>query len=352
MEINFDFLVSGCNTQCRHCYVNGGPGPLMKTDDALACVKKLDQIAQFLPKGTSFTLDHEPMNHPEIGKILSAAAHTKYIQNGHHGMTTGAGLMARSDKEAVVKAYRENGYNNFGITIHGISAHHDEIVRRKGAFDKAIAAARFLSQMGCKVQLSLMMNRYFAEDAEQISRLIDDIGFDEIFFAIPIFTPHANMMAFEPYRATLETFEKIYHYLPQWNQNAEEIMESARKNSIGAAGERLQSMDLRKLWQKKQDTLFLTLHQDCTLYVGNSGVETQLLGDLRELEPEAVAEIIQKLPGNFDYGAFYEIVNIPDTERILKAMKAIPQNLVYGDFASALYRAFVELSIPTKLLAN
>lgn len=352
MEINFDFLVSGCNTQCRHCYVNGGPGPLMQTDDALACMEKLDQIAKFLPKGTSFTLDHEPMNHPEIGKILSAASHTKYIYNLHHGMTTGAGLMARSDREAVVKAYLENGYNNFGITIHGISAHHDEIVRRKGAFDKAIAAARFLSQMGCKVQLSLMMNRFFAEDAEEISRLIDGVGFDEIFFAIPIFTPHENMMAFEPYRATLETFEKIYNYLPKWDQNAKKIMESARQNAIGAVGERLQHINLHELWQKKQDTLYLTLHQDCALYVGNSGLETQLLGDLRELEPKAVAEIIQKLPGNFDYGAFYELENVPDTEDLLEAIKAIPQDLVYGDFASALYRAFVELGIPTKLLSN
>lgn len=162
---------------------------MMRTDDALACIQKLDQIAAFLPKGTSFTLDHEPMNHPEIGRILSAAAHTRFIKNYHHGMTSGVGLMTRSDQESVVRAYLENGYRNFGITIHGISAHHDEIVNRKGAFEKAIAAIRFLSQMGCRMQISLMVNRFFAEDAEKISRLIDDTGADEIYFAIPILRP-------------------------------------------------------------------------------------------------------------------------------------------------------------------
>ncbi len=352
MEINIDFLVSGCNTRCKHCYVNGGPGPLMEAGDALACIEKLDQIAKFLPEGTSFTLDHEPMNHPEIGKILSAASRTKYITNFHHGMTTGAGLMARRDKEAVVKAYLENGYNHFGITLHGISTHHDEIVNRKGAFDKAIAAARFFSQMGCRVQISLMVNRFFAEDADQISRLIDEAGVDEIYFAIPIFTPHANMMAFEPYRATLKTFEKIYHYLPRWNQNPEKIMESARQNSIGTVGERLQNIDLHNLWKEKQETLYLTLHQDCTLYIGNSGAETQALGDLRELEPESVANIIQNLPGNIDYGAFYDIEDLPSTEDVLNTIKNIPQDLVYGDFASVLYRAFVALAIPTKFLSK
>lgn len=350
MEINVDFLVSGCNTHCRHCYVNGGPGPLMQTDDALACIEKLDQIAAFLPKGTSFTLDHEPMNHPEIGKILYAASHTKHITNYHHGMTTGLGLMARSDKKTVVQAYLENGYNEFGITLHGVFAHHDEIVNRKGAFDKAIAAAQFLSQMGCHVQISLMVNQFFAEDADQISRLIDDIGVDDIYFAIPIFVPHANMMRFEPYRATLETFESIRRYLPGWNQDAEKIIEIAQQNSVGRAEEKLQYIDLQNLWKEKQDTLYLTLHQDGMLYVGNSGAETHALGDLRKLEPEIAAEMIQNLPGNSDYGAYYDIENLPSMENIWKAIKSLQQSLVYGDFASILYRTFVDLGIPTKLL--
>ncbi len=352
MEINVDFLVSGCNTQCKHCYVNGGPGPLMRTDDALACIEKLDQIAAFFPNSMSFTLDHEPMNHPEIGMILDAASHTKHITNFHHGMTTGLGLMARGDREAVIQAYLENGYIEFGITLHGVSAHHDEIVNRKGAFEKAVAAARFLSQMGCTVQISLMVNRFFAEDADQISRLIDDVKADDIYFAIPIFTPHANMMRFEPYRATLETFEAILCYLPRWNQNAEEILEKARENSVGMAEKRLESMDLQSLWKEEQDTLYLSLHQDCMLYVGNSGVETQVIGDLRELAPEMVADVIRNLPGNSDYGAFYDIANLPSMANTLEAVKALPRNLVYGDFASILYRAFADLDIPTKLLSK
>ena len=46
MDINVDFLISGCNTQCKHCYVNGGPGPQMGIEDALTCIEKLDATAQ------------------------------------------------------------------------------------------------------------------------------------------------------------------------------------------------------------------------------------------------------------------------------------------------------------------
>ena len=74
--INFDLLVAGCNTRCRHCYVNGGPGPLMDGTDALRCIEQLDAIASHLSDEAFFTLDHEPINHPQIERIITAAAET------------------------------------------------------------------------------------------------------------------------------------------------------------------------------------------------------------------------------------------------------------------------------------
>ena len=68
MMINFDLLVSGCNTRCRHCDVDGGPGSMMALDDALRCIEKLDAAAEILPFEASFTLDNEPMNHPDIDR--------------------------------------------------------------------------------------------------------------------------------------------------------------------------------------------------------------------------------------------------------------------------------------------
>lgn len=188
--INIDFLVAGCNTRRKHCYVNGSPGPIMPIEDVILCIKRLEEIAKYLPVGTSFTLDHETINHPN------------------------------------------NSYKDFGITIHGVAEHHDEIVGRKGGFDIAVSAAKFLVQMGCQVQISLMMNRYFADDADKISRLLDEVGANDIWFAIPIFTPHSNMMAFEPYRATLEAVHAIRHHLPHWRQNEQDLIETARQNSI------------------------------------------------------------------------------------------------------------------------
>lgn len=349
--INFDFLVAGCNTRCRHCYVNGGPGPIMPVEDALLCIKKIDAMAAYLPHDTTFTLDHEPINHPHLNHILYAASHTQHIKNYHHSMTTGVGLMAWKDRNTVIQSYLNCGYDDFGITIHGNEEHHDEIVRRKGAYNSAIAAAKFAKAQGAKINVSLMLNRFFAGDAEAISVMLERLRPDYIYFAIPIFVPHHNMLDFEPYRASAKTVKALRGYLAEWRQDEARMIHTAEQNTVASALERLrQGISLLDLFAQKQDELYLTLHQDCKLYVGNSGVETYCLGDLRRLDLKATAEIIQSLPGNRDYGAFYDVTVLPPVEDLIAALEGLPQDALYGDFESIVYRGLTALNIPTKIL--
>jgi len=350
--INIDFLVAGCNTRCLHCYVNGGPALLMPIEDVLLCIEKLETLAQYFLNDTTFTLDHEPTNHPEIIRILQAASQTRYIKNYHHGMTTGVGLMRRQDKDAVIKAYYDCGYDTFGITIHGNAPHHDEIVRRKGAYDTTVAAATYLKSSGANIEVSLMLNRFFAEDASSISAMLQQLEPNYIGFVSPIFTPHVHMKDFEPYRASMETVSAIRGYLSEWKQDEEAILKAAEQNTIEGAVKRLiAGVDLSRLFDLEQDELYLTLHPDCQLYVGNSGAETQCLGDLRHIDLEETASIIKALPGNRDYGAFYDPAILPSTDALTVALEELPQNLIYGDFESVIYRGLTELGVPTKILA-
>lgn len=351
MEINFDFLVSGCNTQCKHCYVNGGPGPLMDIEDVLTCIEKLDAVAQFLPPNTSFTLDHEPMNHPHLDRILNAASKTKYINNYHHGMTTGAGFMGSKNKDAIIQAYFDNGYKMFGITIHGVGAHHDEVVRRPGAYEKAIASAEYFKAKGARVEVALMFNRFFKDDADAISTMLEKLNPDYIWFVIPIFTPHANMKAFEPYRADIEMLKSLECYLPRWN--AQDILHRAEQHTVEAVVAELKNgMNLHEKFQSPQHELYLTLHQDCSLYVGNTGGETDLLCDLRFSNPQELAERINALPANRDYTAYYNLDVLPTEADLIAALETLPKGNIYGDVESVIYRGLFELNTPTRILHN
>ena len=348
--INIDFLLSGCSTKCRHCYVAGGPGPIMPAEDALLCIERLDALAAFLPCEVSFTLDHEPMNHPDLKRILFAAAETGHIQNYHHGMTTGIALMRREDRAELLQAYLDCGYRHFGVTIHGSASHHDELVRRRGAYKAAVAAAEFFKRGGAELELSLMLNRYFPEDRDSISELIDHLRPHHVWFALPIFTPHDRMMDYEPYRASLPDILSMGESLSLWRADAAEFLENAGTLTVAAAAARLRKGPaLRELFDAPQNELYLSLHADCVLYVGNSGAETRRIGDLRSIDLRETAETILGLPGNRDYGAFYNPNALPETDALIQALEALPQDLVYGDFESALYRGLSSMGVRTRI---
>ena len=352
MEVNFDLILAGCNTQCMHCYVNGGPGPLMPTDDALKCIERLDELASALPYPASFTLDNEPFNHPDIAAIIRAASSTRHISYFHHGMTTGIALMRRNDRDAVIRAYFEAGYDEFGITLHGSPAHHDAIVRRNGACRTALEAAEYMKACGARISVSLMLNRFFREDAEEIDRALVRLDPASVYFAVPNYTPHARMPEFEACRASLDDLRALAPWLARWRQDVDECLCTAGQHTVGAAAERLaQGLSLRALFQEEQQEQYLTVHQDGRLYMGNTGTETFLLGDLKTVDIARTADRIRRSPGNRDYGAFYDISRLPDEEALLNALRQLPAALLYSDLASVLYRGLAELGIPTKIIA-
>ncbi len=348
MRVNFDVLVSGCNTRCRHCYVNGGPGGMMKTEDALLFIDKLDSLAELLPFEASFTLDNEPINHPDIASIIHKAAAANHIGYFHHGMTSGISLMRRKDRHAVMEAYLDCGCHDFGITIHGNALHHDEIVRREGAFQIAVEAAEFMRSCGADVGVSLMFNRHFADDAGEIDARIQQLQPAYIYFAVPNFTPHAHMTDFEPCRGSLDSLRRLRPWLEKWGQTFDELAQELC--TIGMLREQLrQGLDISALFKCPQDELYMTVHQNGDLYIGNTGVETGRLGNLLTLDVQAAAERISELPGNRDYGAFYEEAVLPGPAELIHALDQLPQDLLYADRASVIYRALTALGVPTRI---
>ena len=351
MNINFDVLISGCNTRCKHCYVGGGPGALMPVGTALRCLEKLDELASLLDGEVSFTLDNEPMNHPDIARIVRAAANMKHAVYYHHGMTTGLALMKRADRDGVMRAYLESGYCDFGITVHGNAAHHDDIVRRPGAYRASVDAAAYMKACGADLNISLMFNRFFAEDADEIDALLERLQPSFVYFAVPNYTPHARMDDFEPYRAALETLYAVLPRLSRRLRNGEELVSEAERCTVGAVKLALKrELSLTELFYRPQEELYLTVHPNGSLFVGNTGAETERLGDLTALDAEKTAAYIRSLPGNRDYGAFYDVERLPSQAELIAALDALGQDLIYADEAGVIYRGLSALGVPTKIL--
>ena len=200
---------------------------------------------------------------------------------------------------------------------------------------------------GAEVGVSLMCNRFFAGDASAIDALLQRLQPSYIYFAIPNYTPHAHMLDFEPCRATSDTLHRLYPWLIRWGQQVEAL--SKEICTPGRLREQLEAgLDLPELFGRPQDELYMTIHQDGDLFVGNTGMETERLGNMRTLDIQQAAKRIRELPGNRDYGAFYEESRLPDRETLMHALEQLPQELLYSDIASVVYRGLTELGIPTK----
>lgn len=108
----------------------------------------------------------------------------------------------------------------------------------------------------------------------------------------------------------------------------------------------------KKLFAQPQRERYLTLRQDYKLYVGNLRAETKCLGDLRHMDLDVAAEVIKAIPRNRDYGAFYDPQVLPSCQKIINALRGLPQDMVYGDLESIRYRGLEELRVPTRMLEN
>ena len=112
-----------------------------------------------------------------------------------------------------------------------------------------------------------------------------------------------------------------------------------------------QGLSLQDLFAQKQEELYLSVHQDRLLYMGNTGAETACLGDLDTIDIAAAAGKISRAPGNRDYGAFYAPDLLPGQEELICALKRLPPDTLYGDPASVICRGLAELRTPTRILA-
>ncbi len=215
----------------------------------------------------------------------------------------------------------------------------------------SVAAAEYLKNQGFSVSVSLMFNRFFPADARELNRTIEALEPDFLYFAPPIYTPHPRMAEFELCRGNLSDLRALSGWLREWRQDPEDTVYRAEQATPGAVLRFLeQGRTVRELFAEKQEELYLTVHRDSRLYMGNTGAETLCLGDLRTLDLSRAAEIIRNAPGNRDYGAFYAPDCLPTEETILSALRRLPSDRLFGDRPSVIYRTLEELGTPTRLL--
>ncbi len=339
MEYNIDFLLAGCSTNCRHCYVDGGPAPIMPLKDVLLAFEKLQPAFDKWGKAISFTLDNEAYLHPDLPDIL------RYIYGGcaendfHHGSTTGIAFNHRRDKEALWSLQQQLGLDYGCITLHGGRQNHDFLTQTPGSLEESLDYARFVRSHGGRMEVNLMLSRLLVDGREQLTALLEELAPDAVHLTVTNAAPNRRLWDYQRWRVCAADCEKLTGFLCRWGLEEDKTLARLADCTHQALVSKLEVQGP----PQEPDHCFLSLHRDLTLWLGNTGVEQRLLGDLRRMTGQDVITALEGCTPNWNFypSAF---ASPPPFDRVLAYAQTHPrQDLLYPDADSLLSRMTQEL---------
>ena len=333
MDFNFDILLAGCNTNCRHCYVNGGPSNLMATEDFDLCITKLLPVFTHFGGRATFTPETGLYMHPDLLYIFSRIQKLCWKNYYHHGSTSGIAFNHRRDKDAIWNFQNEQHIAFSSVTFHGAKEHHNEITRNPRSFDEGLKHIQYVKENQGAVYVSLMLSALLVEDRDKITELLQTIAPEEVYFAVPNFAPTQRMLAYQPYRVTYEDAMRLKGYLSAWLVSEEEILSRFNAYNTEAIFDELKRhSDFSFLPIPK--AVYLSVHQNLDLYYGNTGVETAKLGNLRTLSSEDIIVFLLQCRPNYNFfpSCFH---NPPSYEAFLSDVaRNLSPNYIYPNIDS------------------
>ena len=323
MQITIDIIVAGCATNCWHCYVGGGPGARMPLDRFRLTLRELASVRDHLAPldlHPDFCLDYEPLLHPDLCQMLGEAQERFALDLAFEDWpTTGIPLASRRDWRRVLTCLKAAGVNGLSFTVHGPGDLHDRAVRHRGAFEKLALAAERAAGFGFATDLTLNVTKPMLRRFEETLRAVEEIRCDPARAIVCNYQANQRLRAFEPYRPgladvlpyrrELDRFSSAQGRWADWWPRAEDFAESAVRQNVLAHPENFPSF--AAVERRMPDWLFLCVDRDLTLFRGNAGLQTQRIGRLGQDDPQRLAERIAAMQPNYQFGAFYDLADLP-----------------------------------------
>jgi len=150
------WLGQTCNLRCYFCYFRNRVAdgahpehPFMSLDKA----KEICRTLRYVYGNTSVDLQGgEPTIYPHILELVG------YCRDiGLHATLITNGIVLA--KPGTLEQFRDAGVRDFLVSLHGIGDMHDEVVGRKGAFEKIIAAIERMRELDMPFRFNCTMTK-------------------------------------------------------------------------------------------------------------------------------------------------------------------------------------------------
>lgn len=158
-----------CNLRCAHCVVSSGPGePIGLPSDAVRAV--IDRAAALGLERLYFT-GGEPFVRRDLADLIRHATD----EHGLEVIVLTNGTVLRGpipDKLALLDRARVR----FQVSLDGSRAETNDPIRGAGSFERALAGARLLTEMGFEISLSTVVASQNLNDLPELPALARAVG--------------------------------------------------------------------------------------------------------------------------------------------------------------------------------
>ncbi len=356
MKYTFEISIAGCNTDCLHCYIDGGPGAVMPYEDYILCIEKLKPVLDCLDGEISVTLGNELFNHSMAKDIVRETYKfmPEYFTYEEVGInTTGIALlkMPKDERDELMDALVDAGAKSACLTLHGNEEHHNEIVRNRKAFEAIKRTADYLNSYGIELFFSIMMNKYVIEDWKDIVKFLRKTPHYGAFAVVPLYLPIERLREYQQVRAEYDDYFTLRGKMEPIGIDEDDLFHAVEAYNEEAIADLVRDgFDYKEAEDKCPNWAFFNIDHNLNLYYGNAGASTKLIGNLKSSSTSELVEAIKNLKANYDYSAYYDIDELPPVSEILEKIKPLKTNYVYPDIASCLYSWFDLCSIPSRII--
>jgi len=156
-----------CNLACAHCYLDASD---RASRDELTTAEAEALIDDLAAMGCPVLLfsGGEPLMRPDLFELGRRA-----IEKGLRAVISSNGTLITPD---VARRIADVGFSYVGVSIDGTAATHDELRRKKGALDAALAGIRNCLAAGVKAGIRFTLNRRNAADLDAVLDLVEQHG--------------------------------------------------------------------------------------------------------------------------------------------------------------------------------
>jgi len=171
----FFHILTQCNLNCRHCYIN----PAQHGSDILSLETITEWLQLFLDKqrqANLILLGGEPTLHPQLDHIISAAR-----QMGYGSITIDTNGYLFHD---ILNKITPTDVDFISFSLDGATPETNDAIRGNGCYETCIAGIRAAVSRGFKTSLIYTVSNKNIGELEMMPPLLDDLGVSRFFIQV------------------------------------------------------------------------------------------------------------------------------------------------------------------------